>query len=411
LRTIICFLILCLYGAAQAQDTAYARQIIRTLTADEYHGRGYVKKGDQRAAGFIEEELRRLKLQPLDGTYRQYFSFPVNVICRTPELSVNGKKLIAGKDFIVSPNSPSGKYKGSIRHINGTVAANNQEAEDNVLFIDINDSVPEKANEILKEWRTRPVQAKGYLFPQKKLTWSVATSQGKEPSFNVLKESLPTDIKEIEYRVKSQLRKQHKTSNVIGIVPGADTKNFIFVTAHYDHLGRMGDVIFPGANDNASGISMLLNLAKDFSEGKIKSRYTLVFVAFAGEEAGLIGSEYFTEHPLIPLQNIRFLLNLDLMGTGDEGMMVVNGSVFDEEFALMDSLNTAMKYLPVLGKRGEAKNSDHYHFTKLGVHSFFCYTTGGIQAYHDIYDIAATLPLTRYNEVYRLLRDFLVKLD
>lgn len=411
MRTSLFLLIICLHGAVHAQDTVYARQIIRTLTAEEYHGRGYVKKGDKRAADFLEKEFRRLKLQPLEDSYRQYFSFPVNVICKTPELSVNGQKLVAGKDFIVSPNSPSGRFKGSIRHITGAVAANNQPAEDKMLFIDINDSVPEKASELLKEWRARPVHAAGYLFPQKKLTWAVATGQGKEPSFNVLKESLPSEIKEIEFRVKSQLRKQHKTSNVIGIVPGTDTKNFIFVTAHYDHLGRMGDVIFPGANDNASGISMLLNLAKDFSEGKIKSRYTLVFVAFAGEEAGLIGSEYFTEHPLIPLKNIRFLLNLDLMGTGDDGMMVVNGSVFNEEFALMDSINSAMKYLPVLGKRGEAKNSDHYHFTRMGVHAFFCYTTGGIQAYHDIYDVAATLPLTRYNEVYSLLRDFLVKLD
>ena len=80
---------------------------------------------------------------------------------------------------------------------------------------------------------------------------------------------------------------------------------------------------FPGGNDNASGTSMVLNLMEYYSNPINKPRYTIVFILFAGEEAGLLGSEYYTTHPTKDLNKIKFLLNLDLMGTGEEGMMVV----------------------------------------------------------------------------------------
>jgi Zn-dependent M28 family amino/carboxypeptidase len=132
-----------------------------------------------------------------------------------------------------------------------------------------------------------------------------------------------------------------------------------------------------------------------------------MFICFAGEEVGLLGSEYYTEHPFFELNKIKFLLNLDLLGTGDEGMMVVNGSVFENEWNKLDSINSALKLLPKIGKRGKAHNSDHYYFTEKGVPSFFCYTLGGRTAYHDIYDVAEGLPLTKYKETFILLKTFL----
>jgi Zn-dependent M28 family amino/carboxypeptidase len=153
----------------------------------------------------------------------------------------------------------------------------------------------------------------------------------------------------------------------------------------------------------------LLNLAAHFSNPVNRLKYSMVFIAFAGEEAGLIGSKYYTEHPLLPLENIRFLLNVDLMGTGDEGMMVVNATEFPAAFARLDSINTLRNLLPKIGQRGKAANSDHYFFTEKGVPSFFCYTMGGTTAYHDIYDVEPQLPLTKYKEVFALLHEFLSK--
>ena len=192
--------------------------------------------------------------------------------------------------------------------------------------------------------------------------------------------------------------------NLIGYIPGTSEK-IIVVSAHYDHLGGMGkDTYFPGANDNASGVSQLLSLAKYFAAHP--HRYSMVFIGFSGEEAGILGSKYFSEHPLIPLSNIRFLVNLDLNGTGDEGMMVVNATIHPKEFNLLQQLNNLHHYFVKIGSRGKAANSDHYWFTQLGVPAFYMYTLGGIKAYHDVFDISKTLPLNKYNSLFKLLVGF-----
>lgn len=79
---------------------------------------------------------------------------------------------------------------------------------------------------------------------------------------------------------------------------------------------------------------------------------------------------YYTENPVVPLTSIKFLLNLDLLGTGDEGMMVVNATEYPQHFSRLDSINTQQQLLPKIGQRGKAANSDHYFFTEKGVRHF-----------------------------------------
>lgn len=151
---------------------------------------------------------------------------------------------------------------------------------------------------------------------------------------------------------------------------------------------------------------MLLSLAKYYAQHRDSLRYSIAFIAFSGEEMGLLGSKYYTEHPLFPLSNIRFLVNMDIVGTGDEGIMVVNGAVYKSAFNDMVNINDRQHLLKVVKARGEAANSDHYFFYQAHVPSVFIYTMGGIKAYHDIYDRRETLPLTDFDEVFKLLRQF-----
>jgi Zn-dependent M28 family amino/carboxypeptidase len=174
-------------------------------------------------------------------------------------------------------------------------------------------------------------------------------------------------------------------------------------------LGRVGNAYFPGANDNSSGISMMLELANFYSQKENQPEYSIVFMAFSAEEAGLIGSKYYVNNPLFPLSKIKFLINLDLLGTGDDGVMVVNATKFSTQFKLLIQVNEDSKLLPAVKQRGPAANSDHYYFTEKGVPAFFIYTLGGIAAYHDIYDKAETLPLTKFKEVFSLLTGFIAK--
>jgi Zn-dependent M28 family amino/carboxypeptidase len=168
------------------------------------------------------------------------------------------------------------------------------------------------------------------------------------------------------------------------------------------------ETYFPGANDNASGTAMLLSMANYFKENP--ADYNILFIAFAGEEAGLLGSKYFVEHPLIKLNSIAFLLNLDIMGSGEDGITVVNATLFDTEFKELQAINSEKNLLTQVKSRGPAANSDHYWFTQMGVPAFFIYTMGPNKNYHDVFDTQANLSFVEYEDITTLLVEFTKRL-
>jgi Zn-dependent M28 family amino/carboxypeptidase len=123
--------------------------------------------------------------------------------------------------------------------------------------------------------------------------------------------------------------------NVVGILPGSDPKlknEAIVIGAHYDHLGLGGEgslapregEIHHGADDNASGTAGVLELARMFSQGP-KPRRTIVFIAFSGEEEGLIGSNYYVNHPVVPLANTVAMINMDMIGRLKDQKLTIGG--------------------------------------------------------------------------------------
>jgi hypothetical protein len=392
------------FFVAKTQNLEYARNCVNELTSKKYHGRGYVKDGSNRAASFLFDEFLKYSTSK---PYNQSFSFPVNTFPGKMNVVVNGKKLVPGQDYIIGTACPSisGEFKiCTIDKSNYNTIPT--DLKNQFVLFDTTGSNGEIDKEFIKRFQLANKTA-GYIqIEEKKLTWSVNSVQ-KFPVVYILRNALPANARKIKLQVDAKLI-NYTAKNVIGQIEGKNADTCIFITAHYDHLGRMGkSTYFPGGNDNASGISMLLNLMQHFSKKENQPQYKVVFIAFAGEEAGLIGSEYYTNHPTKDLKKIKFLLNLDLMGTGDDGIMVVNGSVFEKEFLLMEKINSDLKLLTTVGKRGKAQNSDHYHFTEKGVPSFFLYTTGGRTAYHDIYDDGPGLPLTKFKEVFTLISTFI----
>jgi Zn-dependent M28 family amino/carboxypeptidase len=202
--------------------------------------------------------------------------------------------------------------------------------------------------------------------------------------------------------------KSHLARNVIGYLPAKrKTNQTILISAHYDHLGRMGsEIYFPGGNDNASGNAMLVSLAEKLVKTPLK-KYNILFVAFAGEEVGLLGSKYMVEHPIIPMNELRFMLNLDIMGSGEDGITVVNSTLFPTEFKILQKLNKKKKAVPLIKPRGPAANSDHYFFTEAGVPAFFIYTMGPNKHYHDVYDTYDELSFTAFEGLSELFIKFL----
>jgi len=361
--------------SASAQDIIFARKTLDTLTSPYFWGRGYTNNGMHKAAEFLTQQFKSYGLVPMDGKkFIQNFSYSVNTFPGKMDVSINGVALIPGKDFIVSPDSKGIKGSGKLIQ------------RDNTHFIDT-------VNRITVSLK-------------KKLTWS-AEQRVLDHTIIELDKSLTTITPAtIKVNIENKFVDNFKTGNICGVIKGIVKPDSVIVfTAHYDHLGGMGSkTYFPGANDNASGVVQLLTMAKYYAAHP--QPYTMAFILFAGEEAGLLGSKYFTEHPLLQLKSIRFLVNLDMEGTGIDGITVVNATVYPKEFAMLKQVNEKGKYLVKINSRGKAPNSDHYLFTEKGVPAFFMYTLGGIQAYHDIYDISATLPLTEYENLFNLLIRF-----
>ncbi len=362
------------------QDTVYARQVIKKLTSKDFFGRGYLNNGLDKAAKYISSELERFKAKPLFATgYFQWFDFNVNTFPGKMKVKLNGKLLKPGIDFILAPGSSGqiGKFdlvkKDSLHYTGRT---------NSYMMVELT----------------------------KKLTFSVATEAASYCAIELLKNNTTvntaTELKTIEVEIENKLLTKYINKNVCGFIPGKiNNDTMIVFSAHYDHLGGMGkSTFFPGANDNASGVSMLLNLVNYYSKNPPK--YKTVFLFFAGEEAGLLGSKHFTEQTGFDFKAVKFLINLDLLGTGDEGIMVVNATEYKTQFEKLNSINSKKSLVKEIRQRGKAKISDHYWFSEKGVPCFFIYTLGGIKAYHDVFDIEKTLPLTDYTDVCKLLIEF-----
>jgi aminopeptidase YwaD len=358
-----------------SQDLNYVRQTLNKLTSTEFWGRGYTKNGMQKAADFIESEFKSLGLQSINGKeFKQHFSYSVNTFPGKMDLSINGKRLIPGRDFIVAQNST------------GTKTKDNLTQKDSLNFL--------------------AESSRTLITLQNKLTWSVSQKVNDYTQIFVKKSSLTEKPLTINVNIENSFLPDFRAANISAWVKGTSQPDSVIVlTAHYDHLGGMGKkTYFPGANDNASGVSFLLSLAKYYA--KNPQKYSIAFICFAGEEAGILGSKYYTENPEFPLQNIRFLFNLDMVGTGETGATVVNATEYPKEFALLNEVNDAGKYLVKINPRGKAANSDHYFFTEKGVPAFFLYTQGGVAAYHDVFDKAETLPFTVYEGLFKLFVGF-----
>lgn len=193
-----------------------------------------------------------------------------------------------------------------------------------------------------------------------------------------------------------------KTCNVVGFIEGADPilKNeYLVLGAHYDHLGLGGpssksdkkNAIHYGADDNASGTAALLEIAEKMAFNKQQLKRSVIFIAFGAEEQGLLGSKYFVENPLVPLTQIKLMVNMDMVGRLNAKKHVYMGGAgtFPGGMDLMKTLAVPLGINPIV-HAGSVGGSDHVSFYKkqisvLGLH------TGGHPQYHTPEDTVELL--------------------
>lgn len=419
---VVIFMLLSGTFLATAQsEKRWIKHQIATLSGSNMHGRGYVNKGVDKAANYLSRKYKEFGLLPFtsDSSYLQPFTFPVNTFPAALHLKLQRKEMIPGVDYIVHAGSSAyHTHKMKVQHIDmknvkDTAAWNEIKKEfryNNAYLLKHADTLTKYLKYSIRSF-AKELPKGVFIVPQHgKLTWTVATDTIRAAVFYVEDTVMPKRIRKVAANLDSKFIPAFKSNNVIGYVPGTEKPDsFIVFTAHFDHLGRMGShTVFPGAHDNASGTALMLYMANYFA--KNPQKYSVAFMAFSGEEAGLIGSKYFTEHPLLPLGSIRFVINLDMTGDASKGITVVNAIEQKEAAALLNEINARSGFVPKINEREQTRNSDHYYFSKNGVPAVFIYGNGTNPYYHDVFDQPKALSLENIDGLAKLLIEFAGKL-
>ncbi len=193
--------------------------------------------------------------------------------------------------------------------------------------------------------------------------------------------------------VNAEYHKEMETQNVAAILEGSDPilkDEYVLVGAHLDHVGNQTDMLYaPGANDNASGSAAVLELAKALSNDKAKLKRSIIFILFASEELGLIGSQFFTDNLPVPAENITTMINLDCVGHGDS-IQIGNGKSAPELWKIAKSLDESSARRMV-NNTWAGGGADATPFHSIGIPALYFVTTNSYKYLHLPGDKVETL--------------------
>lgn len=446
---------------ARSQTTDFASQIssdsihsyLTILTSDSLEGRETGQPGQKKAALYIENQYRswgiptHLQKHPLSVRansgfnlvindhyliyYQDFYYAPskVDTLLKSENIFVAGfgisqpyysdysKKDIFQKNILVSWGQPHWKKKFKNEKFRPTQSETLKEfissliiGSPNSIFISV-DSIPSIISQIesddilMKEIQASPIpiiflnrNSSENFFPNEaKLLYSeyLRKIESKAKPKPILKKS---DIYLKLIKNTSQLVGE----NVIAILQGQDSsQESVIISSHYDHLGKKDSLIYPGADDDGSGTSAILEMARNFSAAKIKGhpcKRNIIFLNFSGEEKGLLGSKFYVKHPDISLANCVADLNIDMVGRIDpkhdslkvrDYIYVIGaGRISKDLEAINDEMNnryTKLEMDNTFDLPGDPnrfyERSDHYNFAKNGVPVIF-YFNGTHKDYH-----------------------------
>jgi hypothetical protein len=190
----------------------------------------------------------------------------------------------------------------------------------------------------------------------------------------------PLDGVRVSCSLKMDDLEEHTSRNVLGLVPGSHElhfREFVVVSAHYDHLGARGDQLFPGADDNASGVTALIAVARAVSALPPQQRpaRSILFIAWAGEERGFLGSEHFIANPTVPRGQITAMINLDMVGRSrgddpalaDTALAIYSAQAPGLEFLLDEAAAAGGLDLRLCPRIEIGPSSDHTVFHQQGI--------------------------------------------
>jgi len=348
---------------------------VKELCKEEYSGRLTGTKGYNKAAKWVAEKFKNWNIKPGgdNNSYLQVFKNPYTKVYKGCKLSLSipikkgeiiKKNYIYEKDFHPGATSGNGEITAEVIYVGYGITAP-ELGYDDYKGVDVRGKIVMMEREVpvstedtkkFKKWRP-------YSFHQYKVknakkhgaagmlyVYHIANPNClyiKDLILTYIGDNVVKDIflgtgyehKEVVKKIKNTLKPQSFNTgkivtiknntkhfpdgiayNVIGYIEGVDSElkdEPIIIGAHLDHLGK-NYKLMPGANDNASGVSVVLGVAKALAESKIETKRSIVFILFGAEEQGVKGSEYYVKNPLFPNNKVKYFINMDGVGRGNK---------------------------------------------------------------------------------------------
>jgi hypothetical protein len=404
---------------AKTITAADARKHLYILAAPDMEGRETGTEGQRKAAAYIESYFRQLGLQPGSSAgYQQMYNLYQDSLL-SAAVEVNGKAYELDKDFAPGPNNITATLKLGEVVVMGAGAADSLKGADlagravllvgtpNMSFYSqlakkgpaavllVNPNFP-LARPTNRKNRGGIHAFRSVIVPQQFFVSESVANAIAGAAYDAVKGN-NNAVQLAKAEVLLEVRKattKLPASNVVAMLPGTDLKDeYVVISAHYDHVGRINGVIHPGADDDGSGTVGIMEIAEAFAQAKKEGkgpRRSIVFLANSGEEKGLLGSEYYTDHPLFPLAKTTVNLNIDMIGRSDPDRtkgdstnyiyVVGDDKVSSDLKPISEGQNKKYLKMELDYKYNDPKDperiyyrSDHYNFARYGVPIIFYY--------------------------------------
>lgn len=417
-----------LYAPAQkiSRPDAYAKTItaedlkkhLYIIASPEMEGRETGTEGQRKAAAYIESYFKSIGLQPGAGDgYQMYYNLYQDSLV-SAAFEVNGKAYELDKDFSVGNTIMQATMKLSEVVVVSTAATDSLKNADlagklvmvagninQAFYSQLSKKAPAAILLVSGNFpKATPSNRKGrqtingFQKTMAPMQFQISEALAKAiggAKYDAVK-ATTTAIQTVKADVMLEAKKYTITaqaSDVLGLLPGTDLKDeYVVISAHYDHLGKRNGVLYPGADDDGSGTVGVLELAEAFvkasKDGK-GPRRSVLFLTNSGEEKGLWGSEYYTDHPIYPLEKTTVDLNIDMIGRSDPDrkgdtlnyIYVVGDDKISTDLKIISEaqnnkftkLQLDYKYNDPNDKERIYYRSDHYNFARYGVPIIFYY--------------------------------------
>ena len=353
-------------AVARAFDEERALDHLAYLASDELGGRQPGSPGAGAAGDYLAARFKAYGLEPagMDGTYYQTFTVPYGRITTLPTLEVTppgGEKVTRTYTYRTDYRALTGGYVGAGDGTGPVVWLNDclhedyagLDVEDKIVFCSYSgnpavyrEAIEHQVGGLLlwdRKQSDEPFRRGGYretawvpeTIPAYLISESVAEDLLIGSGYTLddlsLRFSATPLSTTVHIAVTTQEQDEVVARNVVGLLPGsvpAYEDQVVVIGAHYDHLGREPDgAVMSGANDNASGVATMLEIARLWRDQGVRPARTVVFAAWDGEEQGLLGSHHYVEHPALPISKTVAALNLDMVGVGGTLQIDGEGSV------------------------------------------------------------------------------------